>query len=204
MSGPRFAYAANGGVYLNVTSRCHAACSFCGKFGRAWDYGGLDLRLPREPDAAELAAAALRTRRESGAGGETVFCGYGEPTLRLPVVLEAAPLLRADGARRLRVNTLGLGSASAGRDIVPDLAAAVDAVSVSLNAGDAATWRAVVNPRPDLAEDGYARVLDFIRACVRSGLETTATAVALPGVDLVAAEAAARSTGARFRLRPLF
>ena len=50
-----------------------------------------------------------------------VFAGKGEPTLRLPVMLEVARALKAKGAMTLRLNTNGLCNLHHQRDIVPEL-----------------------------------------------------------------------------------
>lgn len=134
-----------------------------------------------------------------------MFCGFGEPTERLDVVLETAGLLRArrPGAA-LRLNTVGLGSLIAGEDIAPRLAAALDSVSISLNTADRRQWLELHRPRADLAEKGFDAVCRFIESCARAGLKTRATAVISDEIDLVAVEALARSLGASFQLRPRF
>ena len=199
---PAFAYSYEGRVYLNVTNRCPTACRFCAKFAWDWSYRGTLLRLPRDPAVGELVHAAQH-KLQTAAREEVVFCGYGEPTERLGVVLDVSAALKASRpGLRLRLNTVGLGSLSAGRDIAPELARAVDTVSVSLNTADAAQWRYLHRPKAALPAASLAAVCDFIRACVREGLHTTASAVDQPGVDLLAVELLARSLGAHFRLRP--
>jgi len=191
------AYTIRDSVYVNVTSRCPNACSFC---RRATDpvVKGHDLSLPRDPAPAEMLAALGEERwRERS---EVVFCGYGEPTCRLGEVLEVARDLKGKGARRIRLNTNGLGSLMAGRDVVPDLRGLVDAVSISLNAQDEETYAAAC--RPGLP-GAFGGVLAFARACAEAGMETTLTAVPWPGVDIEACRAIAEGLGARFRVRPL-
>jgi TatD DNase family protein len=65
---------------------------------------------------------------------EVVFCGFGEPLLRWDVVREVARALKARGAR-VRINTNGQSRLFLGRDILPEMAGVVDALSVSLSAG---------------------------------------------------------------------
>jgi TatD DNase family protein len=108
---------------------------------------------------------------------------------------------RHPGLRR-RLNTVGLGNLIWERDITPQLKLCVDAVSISLNTADPAEWRRLHAPREAYAEQGFAAAQRFVQDCVRAGLETTVTAVRLPGVDLAAVERLARSLGAGFRLRP--
>lgn len=196
------AYRHEGRVYLNATSRCPTACVFCVKGDWGWDYEGSSLLLAREPGARELAAAAEALLAREPAE-EAVFCGFGEPTERLETVLETASLLRARRpSLSLRLNTVGLGSALAGRDIAPELSRVFNRVSVSLNTADARQWRELHRPIPRLAASGFSEVCSFIARCASSGLATTATAIRLPDVDTSAVERLARSLGARFRLRP--
>jgi TatD DNase family protein len=197
---PVYAYPLGDALYLNLTSACTLACTFCPKI-RDGDFtvGGFDLRLSRPPSADEVWAAA----RAAGLEGrsEVVFTGFGEPTRRLPELLELAGRLKAAGVRRVRVDTDGLASLREGRDVVPELRnAGIDALSVSLNAADAATY-ARVCPSPH-GEAAYGAVRDFIRAAVGVIPEVAASCVALPGLSESDCRRAAEALGARFRWRP--
>ncbi|MBI4371016.1 MAG: radical SAM protein [Elusimicrobia bacterium] len=197
------AYVHAGAVYLNLTNRCPVACRFCVKRAWRWDFRGRDLKLGREEPSAAEAWDAARGRLEETASRELVFCGYGECTYRLDAVLGVSRRARRCAPDlRLRLNTIGLGSLLWERDIVPELADALDAVSVSLNTADPAQWIRLHAPRRRYAAAGFRAVLDFTAACVLHGLETTVTAVDQPGVDLEAVERLAASLGARFRPRP--
>jgi GTP 3',8-cyclase len=199
-SEPVLAYVLGDALYLNVTSACTLACVFCPKI-RDGDFtvGGYDLKLRRDPGADAVWEAA----RAAGLAGrsEVVFTGFGEPTLRLGVVLDLAVRLKAAGVRRVRVDTDGLASLREGRDVAPELAAAgVDAVSVSLNAADAETYARICPSRHGAA--AYAAVKDFLRSAVRCIPDVAASAVALPEVSEAACRAAAVALGVRFRWRP--
>jgi TatD DNase family protein len=197
---PVLAYVLGDALYLNLTSACTLACTFCPKIRDGdWVVGGYDLRLPREPSADDVWEAALR----AGIAGhaEVVFTGLGEPTRRLEVLLDLARRLRAAGVRRLRVDTDGLANLREGRDVAPLLAAAgVDAVSVSLNAPDAETYARICPSRHGAA--AYEAVKAFIRSCAGTIPDVAASAVALPGLSEAACRRAAESLGARFRWRP--
>jgi TatD DNase family protein len=201
VSGPPvLAYVLGDALYLNVTSACTLGCVFCPKI-RDGDYtvGGYDLRLHGSPPVDDVWRAALAAG--IGARPEVVFTGFGEPTRRLDAVLELTRRLKAAGVARVRVDTDGLASAREGRDVAPELrAAGVDAVSVSLNAADAASYARLCPST--YGERAYGEVQAFVRAAVRAGLDVAASAVALPGLDEAACRAAAESLGARFRWRP--
>lgn len=197
---PVLAYPLGEALYLNVTSGCTLACVFCPKI-RDDDFtvGGFDLRLPANPTADQVWAAALG----AGLAGriEVVFTGFGEPTRRLEVVLELTRRLKAAGVARVRLDTDGLASLREGRDVAPELAAAgLDAVSVSLNAPDPATYARLCPSRH--GEAAYHAVKAFIRSAVACIPEVTATAVGVPGLAEADCRRVAEGLGARFRWRP--
>jgi TatD DNase family protein len=98
----------------------------------------------------------------------------------------------------VRVNTDGLASLVHGRDAVADLVGAVDALSVSLNAPDAATYERLCRPS---AAGAHEALRAFVRSAVGRIPEVTATAVAVAGVDMEECRKLAEALGARFRAR---
>lgn len=200
---PAIAYHNEGALYLNLTNRCPTACRFCVKREWKWGFHGWDLRLAAgEPELEEVWKAVEAAGRE-GRFKEIVYCGYGECAYRLPVLRELGPLIRSNlPGVQLRLNTIGLGNLIWGRNIVPELRACLNAVSVSLNTADPSQWAQMHEPQAAFARGGFEGVVEFTRACARAGLETTVTAIDLPGVDLEAVRRLSLSLGARFRLRP--
>ncbi len=200
VTSPVLAYALKDALYLNLTSACTLACTFCPKI-RDDDFtvGGFDLRLRANPSADEVWAAALAAGLEGRS--EVVFTGFGESTRRLAVVLELTRRLRAAGVGRVRLDTDGLASLREGRDVPPELAAAgLDAISVSLNAADAETYARLCPSR--FGEAAFPAVRAFIASAVRCIPEVSASAVAVPGLSEEACRAVAVALGARFRWRP--
>ncbi|GAG17165.1 unnamed protein product, partial [marine sediment metagenome] len=170
-------------LYVNLTNRCPNRCTFC---PRARPDGqllvkGHDLHLEDEPSADEMLTALAAARPQNYE--EVVFCGFGEPTLRLDVVLQVARAVKNRWRLPTRLNTNGQGSALAGRDIVPELAEVIDAVSVSLNAPDAETYNRLCRPT---IPNAFTAVCDFLRACKGRIGSLRTTAVAVPGLDLEA------------------
>jgi len=196
------AYRYRGALYLNITNRCPTACEFCIK--RGWDmrFRGSDLRLgPQEPSVSDI-LGAVETERRASPFSEAVFCGYGEPTCRLPELLEVCgELRRLLPGLRLRLNTVGLGDLVNGRPIAPELQGRLDAVRISLNTADPAEWARIMRPLPEYRERGFESVLGFIRDCARRIPDTQATAVERPGADVEACRRLARTLGAGFAPR---
>jgi TatD DNase family protein len=77
------------------------------------------------------------------------------------------------------------------------LAAGVDKVSVSLNAGDKETYNQICKPTFDGA---YEAVIEFIRNA-KPVLQVEATAIRMPEVDVSDAKALADGLGVEFRVR---
>jgi TatD family-associated radical SAM protein len=133
-------------LYLNVTNRCTNRCGFCVRAGAAGLGDGLLWGGP-EPTLNELLRAI--DERHPGPLRELIWCGFGEPTWRLDLITEAAPTLRRR-AESIRLNTNGHACLIHGRDVLPALAAAVDEVSVSLNAPDRERYLELCLPDPTM------------------------------------------------------
>ena len=196
---PRIAYWLNNSLYLNITNRCSNDCWFCFRNFKQ-GVGGFNLKLEREPTTAEVKTEleyALPLKR----WGEVVFCGFGEPTVRLDVLLEVARWMRKRGVSvPIRVDTNGHGYAlNKGRDVVEELqGAGVNKVSVSLNGHDEASY--AENCRPQF-EGGFAAVLEFIKKAKKAGLDVEVSAVRMPEVDMEKVGAVAESLGVPLRIR---
>lgn len=181
-------------LYINLTSDCTNACCFCIKFDTDF-VKGHNLRLTQEPSVDEIIKAIGDPKRYR----EVVFCGLGEPTLRLDVIKETARWIKSQGGR-VRLNTNGLGNAINGRDIIPELVGLVDSISISLNAQDSETYNRLCRPSMNNA---YEEVLSFIKKAVRSIKEVTVTVVETKGIDIEKCKALAEGLGANFRVRRL-
>jgi TatD DNase family protein len=187
----KIVYKIRNSLYLNITNRCSNACGFCAKF-RDFTVKGHWLQLDHEPDAAEVKQAI----GDPTGYDEVVFCGYGEPLLRLDLVKQVAAWLKERGIR-VRINTDGQANLVYGRNILPELAGLVDAVSVSLNAPDAETYQQLCRSRFGLK--GYQAVKEFIREARGFIPSVTASAVTVPGTDIEACrKVAEKELGVRF------
>ncbi len=187
------AYVIRNSLYLSLTNQCTNACVFCAR-NQSYVVKGHDIRLERDPSADEV----LQAMGDTSPYDEVVFCGFGEPTIRLNVLTTVAQQIKAQ-EKTVRLNTNGLGSLYHGRDIVPELAGLVDVVSVSLNTADADQYERLC--RPQFGHAAYDAVCAFVRSCVAAGMETICTAVDMPGVDVEAVRRRAAGLGAAFRSR---
>ena len=158
MSSILYRYGCN--FYINLTNRCPCNCTFCYRFIHDSIGDSDSLWLEEEPTADEVMAAIA----EAGvtASDNVVFCGFGEPTERMDALVEVARRVRSEVGSKLRLDTNGLGNLVNGRDILPELAEVLDAISISLNAPDAEEYGRVTRCRFD-PETAYAELLDFIK-----------------------------------------
>jgi TatD DNase family protein len=188
------AYPIRHSLYLNLTNRCTNACTFCQR--QEFPYVmGHNLKLDHEPSLREVSVAL----KDANCYEEVVFCGYGEPLLRLDLVKEVARELKGKGLK-VRINTNGLGNLIHGRNILPELAGLVDVLSVSLNAEDAEKYEALCRPR--WGKESYEAIKSFIREAKRYIPRVIATVVDHPAVDVARCrQIVEEELGVEFRLR---
>lgn len=155
---------------------------------------GYDLTFDHRPTVEEIIDAIDDPKKYD----EVVFCGFGEPTLRLNVLLEAARYIKSRGGR-VRVNTDGLCNLVHKHNTLPDLGSCVDAISISLNAQNREVYD--LHCRPNLP-GSYEAVLKFIQDAPEYIDEVTVTAIdGLDGVDIPACKKIAQDCGGEFRRR---
>jgi TatD DNase family protein len=194
----RIAYRLRNNCYINVTGICTNNCTFCSRLRTNNFLYGYNLNLVTDPTVDEMTRAA-RELIAAGDMREIVFCGYGEPTVRLDEVLRVATAL-GDAGPPLRLNTNGQGNMINGRNIVPELARHFAAVSVSLNAPDRYTYRNLC--RPDAGERAFDSAIDFIRKAALSQMQCMVTALDYPEVDIERCRSLVESVpGALFSVR---
>ena len=147
-------YEVGTGLYVNVTNRCTNSCEFCVRSVADGTYG--ELWLTREPTTEEIIEDIFK--RDLTLYSELVFCGYGEPTVRLYDILDVARAVKEKSGIKIRINTNGHASLIYGKDVTPLFAGVIDSVSVSLNAAKADDYNKICHPEFENAFDG---LLDF-------------------------------------------
>lgn len=194
-------YKVGDSLYLNITNRCTNECPFCIRNKARVFNQKYKLWLDREPTVEEIMEAIGDPSKYK----EIVFCGYGEPLIRLDVVKEVASRLKTKDRRlktKIRIDTNGHGNLFWGRNILPELKGLIDVISISLNAESAEVYERIC--RPLLGPKSYEAVIDFIKESKKYVSEVEVTVVNLPTVDINACRKIAKDLGARFRVRPYY
>lgn len=191
-------YTYKDGVYANLTNLCNCRCTFCVRFQHEGIGDAPTLWHKVNPNWEQVKAAV--DAFDFTGFKELVFCGYGEPTCALDLMLKTARYVRQIHPElKLRVNTNGLGNLENGRDIVPELAQVLDAVSISLNAPDEADYNKVTRPT---LPGAYQAMLDFARECKKMIPDTRMTVVdVLPPDQIEVSRKVAESCGIKLRVR---
>lgn len=171
-------------LYINLTTNCTDNCTFCVR-GFTDFVKGHNLRLKHEPSAKEV----IRLIGDPKGYKEIVFCGYGEPLLKLDIIKEVARELKAKGAH-IRIDTNGHGNLIHKRSVVSELAGLVDEVCVSLNAESKEKYYKLC--KPVFGIETYEKIKEFIRECRALLPKVTVTAVDMPEINIKECERIAR------------
>lgn len=132
------------GLYINLTNKCPCSCEFCIR-NYTDNLGSADsLFLDKEPTVDEVKEELVKWNIKEF--NEVIFCGYGEPTERLPELLEIAEFVKKEYGLPVRLNTNGLADLIWKRETAPDLEGKIDAVSVSMNEADAQKYFDLCHP----------------------------------------------------------
>ena len=139
-------YPVGDGLYVNVTNRCSNACDFCIRNNGDGAYGSDSLWLEREPTEEEILDSVFS--RDLDAYREIVFCGYGEPGIRLDTCVSVAKeIKRRRPGTKIRINTNGQTDLIFGKRTAPLYEGAFDSVSISLNAPTAEGYQNICHSR---------------------------------------------------------
>ena len=195
-------YPYKSGLYVNLTNRCPCACTFCLRQYAAGVAGSGSLWLEHEPSLEEVVGDI--DARNLDEFDELVFCGYGEPTERLEVLLDAARHVKAlRPGMKVRVNTNGLSDLINGEPTAQRFKGTVDTVSISLNASTPAEYLRICCPKFGLVS--WQAMMDFSRSCLIYVPDVVMTVVGAPVTspqEQLKCKEIAEGMGARLRVRP--
>ncbi len=186
-------------IYINITNKCNCACTFCLRNTKEMNEHN-NLWIKKEPTAEEIIAAF--EAYDWGNLDEIVFCGFGEPTMCIDVVLEVAKYLKAKHKEvPLRMNTNGSGNRQNGRDITKELKGLIDTISISLNASNAKKYYEITKSR--YGEEAYEDMLDFAVECKAYVPNVVLSVVDCIGEEEIAAcKKVCEERGLNLRVRP--
>ena len=133
----------------------------------------------------------------------TVFCGYGEPTNELELLLETASYLKKIYPDlNLRLNTNGLSDLINRRETAKEICENIDAVSISLNATNSEKYDKIT--RNIFKGKAFDAMLKFTADCVKYCKNVTMTVVDVIGnEEIEKSRQICEKTGAKFRVREL-
>lgn len=191
-------YELDGKIYINLTNKCTNDCIFCLRKDKD-DVCGQQLWLDDENSTAKDVINQLNKFQLSS---EVIFCGYGEPMLKLDVLKEVAHYIKSNYSDiKIRVNTNGHANYVYKRNVVPELKGLVDEFSVSLNGVSEEEYDELSQP---VFKGAYEEVKKFIKACSDEGIDVVASVVeGYKGrhINLEECEKIASGLGAKFRVR---
>ena len=193
-------YPVHNGIYVNMTNRCPCACIFCLRKQSDHVYGSDSLWLEREPTVEEVCESI--DKWDLSTYSEIVFCGYGEPTMRLDDLLKVAAYIKSKSNIPLRINTNGLADLIAGEKVAHKLEGLIDTVSVSLNATNKEDYFKLV--RPKFGINSYDAMLSFTKECTKYVPNVIMTVVdeVTSKEEQKKSREICESIGAKLRVRP--
>ncbi len=144
-------------LYVNITNECNCACTFCLRNMKKMAEAS-SLWLKKKPTLEEFKEALDSVPWEYIK--EVVFCGFGEPTMRLDVLVELLHYVKEKHPEiPTRLNTNGLGELEYGREISADFEGILDTVSISLNASNPERYYTLTRAKYGIRS--YEALLDF-------------------------------------------
>jgi len=148
-------------LYVNITNQCPCSCVFC--IRKETDHVGNSdsLWLDHEPTVEEVKNEFKKFNLENY--DEIVFCGYGEPLVRINEVIEIAKYIRSISDLKIRINTNGLSDLIHNKKTAILLKDKIDSVSISLNAPNKIRYNEVT--RPKFGEKSFDALLNFAEDC---------------------------------------
>ena len=183
-------------LYVNLTNKCTNSCVFCIR-NTTDNIKGKKLWLENEDFEAQEVIKQLKNFKQPE---EVVFCGYGEPLMKLSILKGIASYLKQNHIK-VRINTNGMGNVINNRNVLPEISDLVDEISISLNAPTEEQYNEISKPQ---VKNAYNEMLEFAKKCVEYDIKTTLTVVDNHSdytLDLDACKKIADEIGAEFRVR---
>lgn len=194
-------YTLEGKIYINLTNRCTNDCIFCLRKDKD-DVKGQELWLDDENSTAQDVINQFEKIYSLTPSKEVIFCGYGEPMLKLDEMKDVAKYLKQTYSDiKIRVNTNGHANYVYKRNVVPEMKGLIDEFSVSLNGATKEEYDELSQPK---FNEAYEEVKKFIKACADENISVVASVVeGYKGrhLNLEACKQIANNLGADLRVR---
>ncbi len=192
-------YIINNNLYINITNKCPCRCTFCIRDGREGMNENQTLWLKKEPEVLEVIEDLQKYELELF--DEIVFCGFGEPLVRINEVVEICTWLKNSTKTHIRINTNGLASLVHKKDTASMLEGLVDTVSISLNAPTKNEYNEVTRPFDE--ENAFESMLEFAINCNKV-IENVVLSVvdSISEEQILKSQQLADELGLRLRIRP--
>ncbi len=194
-------YTLEGKIYINLTNRCTNDCVFCLRKDKD-DVKGQELWLDDENSTAQDVINQFEKIYSLTPSKEVIFCGYGEPMLKLDEMKDVAKYLKQTYSDiKIRVNTNGHANYVYKRNVVPEMKGLIDEFSVSLNGATKEEYDELSQPK---FNEAYEEVKKFIKACADENISVVASVVeGYKGrhLNLEACKQIANNLGADLRVR---
>lgn len=192
-----FTYLIHNSLYINVTNRCNADCTFCRRkedpFLRGYNLG---MKKSEEPSAQVYIDEIGDPKKYD----EIVFCGYGEPTIRWDVVKEVAKYVKDNGGKT-RINTNGHGNLINKKDITPEMRGLIDTISISLNSYNSKQYAELMQ----VSESHFEEMKTFASLAKKYVNKVVMSVVSLDEVEIEESRKVVEDEiGVEFRVREYF
>ena len=185
-------------LYVNLTNKCPCRCVFCVREEHETVGNNNSLWLDHDPSMEEIKADLERFNLDEYK--EIVFCGFGEPMMRMDGLIETAKYIKSKADIKTRINTNGLGDLIHEKNTAECIKDCIDSVSISLNAPDKESYCRVT--RPKFGEQSFEAMLKFAEECRDCGINIAFSVVdEITPEEIEKSKELAESLGVKLRVR---
>ena len=185
-------------LYVNLTNKCPCRCVFCVREEHETVGNNNSLWLDHDPSMEEIKADLERFNLDDYK--EIVFCGFGEPMMRMDELIETAKYIKSKADIKTRINTNGLGDLIHEKNTAECIKDCIDSVSISLNAPDKESYCRVT--RPKFGEQSFEAMLKFAEECRDCGINIAFSVVdEITPEEIEKSKELAESLGVKLRVR---
>ena len=185
-------------LYVNLTNKCPCRCVFCVRDEHETVGNNNSLWLDHDPSMEEIKTDLERFNLSDYK--EIVFCGFGEPMMRMDDLIETAKYIKSKADIKTRINTNGLGDLIHEKNTAECIKDCIDSVSISLNAPDKESYCRVT--RPKFGEQSFDAMLKFAEECRDCGINIAFSVVdEITPEEIEKSKELAESLGVKLRVR---